>query len=240
MMATVSERPAVAITGLEGGYGQSPVLHDVSLEIHEREIFAILGKNGMGKTTLLKTVMGLLPARTGRVEFLGENVSGWPAYRITRLGVSYVPQERSIFQDLSVEENLRLALRDVSRFAEALERVAEWFPILKSRHRQRAGTLSGGEQKMLLIGRALLTRPRLILVDEISEGLQPAMVTRLQEVLAQERRTHGVTVVLVEQNVGFALALADRYAVLKMGTVVESGRAGSAGARERVEQHLVL
>jgi urea transport system ATP-binding protein len=240
MTAPASERPAVAIAGLEGGYGESPVLHDVSLDVHGGEIFAILGKNGMGKTTLLKTVMGLLPARTGRVEFLGEDVSGWPAYRITRLGVSYVPQEKSIFQDLSVEENLRLALRDVGRFAERLELVAEWFPILKSRHRQRAGTLSGGEQKMLLVGRALLTRPRLILVDEISEGLQPAMVTRLQEVLAHERRVHGVTVVLVEQNVGFALALADRYAVLKMGTVVESGRAGSAGARERVEQHLVL
>jgi ABC-type branched-subunit amino acid transport system ATPase component len=240
MTAAVAECPAVAIAGLEGGYGESPVLHDVTLDVHGGEIFAILGKNGMGKTTLLKTVMGLLPARTGRVEFLGEDVSGWPAYRITRLGVSYVPQEKSIFQDLSVEENLRLALRDVSGFAERLERVAEWFPILKSRHRQRAGTLSGGEQKMLLIGRALLTRPRLILVDEISEGLQPAMVTRLSEVLAQERRAHGVTVVLVEQNVGFALALADRYAVLKMGTVVESGRAGSAGARERVEQHLVL
>ncbi len=240
MTAPTSERPAVAIADLEGGYGESPVLHAVSLDVHAGEIFAILGKNGMGKTTLLKTVMGLLPARTGRVEFLGEDVSGWPAYRITRLGVSYVPQEKSIFQDLSVEENLRLALRDVSRFAERLELVAEWFPILKSRHRQRAGTLSGGEQKMLLIGRALLTRPRLILVDEISEGLQPAMVTRLQEVLAQERRAHGVTVVLVEQNVGFALALADRYAVLKTGTVVEGGRADSAGARERVEQHLVL
>lgn len=240
MRAPASERPAVAIAGLEGGYGESPVLHDVSLDVHAGEIFAILGKNGMGKTTLLKTVMGLLPARTGRVKFLGEDVTGWPAYRITRLGVSYVPQEKSIFQDLSVEENLRLALRDMSSFAERLEQVAQWFPILKSRHRQRAGTLSGGEQKMLLVGRALLTRPRLILVDEISEGLQPAMVTRLQEVLAHERRAHGVTVVLVEQNVGFALALADRYAVLKTGTVVESGRAGTAGARERVEQHLVL
>jgi branched-chain amino acid transport system ATP-binding protein len=240
MMAPVSERPAVAVAGLEGGYGESPVLHDVSLDVDAGEIFAILGKNGMGKTTLLKTVMGLLPARTGRVQFLGEDVSGWPPYRITRLGVSYVPQDKSIFQDLSVEENLRLALRDLSRFAERLELIAEWFPILKSRQRQRAGTLSGGEQKMLLIGRALLTRPRLILVDEISEGLQPAMVTRLSEVLAHERRAHGVTVVLVEQNVGFALALADRYAVLKMGTVVETGRAGSAGARERVEQHLVL
>jgi urea transport system ATP-binding protein len=235
-----SERPAVAIARLEGGYGESPVLRGVSLEVGRGEIFAILGKNGMGKTTLLKTAMGLLPARTGQVEFLGKDVTGWPAYRITRLGVSYVPQEKSIFQDLSVEENLRLAVRDRSSFAERVERVAAAFPILKSRHRQRAGTLSGGEQKMLLIGRALLTQPRLILIDEISEGLQPAMVTRLQEVLAHERRAHGRTVVLVEQNVGFALGLADRYAVLKIGTVVESGRTADAGVRGRVEQHLVM
>jgi ABC-type branched-subunit amino acid transport system ATPase component len=240
VIAPAPERPAVAIAGLRGGYGESPVLHGVSLEVHDGEIFAILGKNGMGKTTLLKTMMGVLPARTGRVEFLGEDVTGWPAYRITRLGVSYVPQEKSIFQDLSVEENLRLAFRDRARFPERLDMVAAWFPILKSRHRQRAGTLSGGEQKMLLIGRALLTRPRLVLVDEISEGLQPAMATRLQDILAHERRAHGLTVVLVEQNVGFALALADRYAVLKMGTVVESGRAGDVGVRESVEQHLVL
>jgi ABC-type branched-subunit amino acid transport system ATPase component len=239
MTAAGAEPPALAIAALQGGYGESPVLRGVSLEVDRGEIFAMLGKNGMGKTTLLKTAMGLLPATTGRVELFGADVSGWPAYRITRLGVSYVPQEKSIFQDLSVEENLRLALRDRSAFPERLERVAEWFPILKSRHRQRAGTLSGGEQKMLLIGRALLTRPRLLLVDEISEGLQPAMIARLQEVLAQER-AHGLTVVLVEQNVGFALALADRYGVLKVGAVVESGRTAEAGARQRIERHLVL
>jgi ABC-type branched-subunit amino acid transport system ATPase component len=240
MMATAAGWPAVAVAGLQGGYGESPVLHGVNLEVGQGEIFAILGKNGMGKTTLLRTMMGLLPARTGRVEFLGEDVSRWPAYRITRLGVSYVPQEKSMFQDLSVEENLRLALRDPSTFGERLETVAQWFPVLKSRRRQRAGTLSGGEQKMLLIGRALLTRPRLLLVDEISEGLQPAMITRLLEVVAQERRAYGLTVLLVEQNVDFALALADRYAVLKLGAVVERGRTAEAGARERVERHLVL
>jgi len=185
-------------------------------------------------------LMGLLPTRAGRVEILGENVGGWLPYRITKLGVSYVPQEKAIFQDLSVEENLRLALRDASAFADRLDRVARWFPILKERRGQRAGTLSGGEQKMLLVGRALLTRPRLVLVDEISEGLQPAMVTRLQEILAEERRAQGVAIVLVEQNVAFALALADRYAVLKVGAVVETGRADDAGARERVERHLVL
>jgi ABC-type branched-subunit amino acid transport system ATPase component len=232
--------PAVSVAGLQGGYGESPVLHGISLEVARGEIFAILGKNGMGKTTLLKTIMGLLPARTGRVELLGEDVSGWPAYRITRLGVSYVPQEKSIFQDLTVEENLRLALRERSTYGARLETVAQSFPILKARPRQRAGTLSGGEQKMLLIGRALLTQPRLVLVDEISEGLQPAMITRLQEVLTGERRAHGLTVVLVEQNVRFALALADRYAVLKIGAVVESGRTADVGAQERVERHLTL
>ena len=240
MTAQTLERPALAVEGLEGGYAGSVVLHGVTLDVRPAEIFAILGKNGMGKTTLLKTMMGLLPARRGRVEVLGAEVSRWAPYRITRLGVSYVPQEKSIFQDLSVEENLRLALRELSDFAERLDAVARWFPILKSRGRQRAGTLSGGEQKMLLIGRALLTRPRVVLVDEISEGLQPAMVTRLREVLMEERRATGLAIVLVEQNVDFALALADRYAVLKVGAVVETGRTADAGARERIERHLVL
>ena len=230
----------IAIQALEGGYGESPVLRGVALDVPPGEIFAILGKNGMGKTTLLKTIMGLLPAKKGRVELLGQDVTGWPPYRITRLGVSYVPQEKSIFQDLTVEENLRLALRDGVSFDARLETIASWFPVLKARLPQRAGTLSGGEQRMLLIGRALLTRPRLVLVDEITEGLQPAIITRLTEVLAEERRAHGLTVVLVEQNVGFALALADRYAVLKGGAVVETGRASDVGAREQVERYLVI
>jgi ABC-type branched-subunit amino acid transport system ATPase component len=234
------DRRALSVEGLEGGYADTAVLRRVTLDVRPAEIFAILGKNGMGKTTLLKTLMGLLPARGGRLELLGVDVSRWAPYRITRLGVSYVPQEKSIFQDLSVEENLRLALRELSQFTDRLEAVARWFPILKSRRGQRAGTLSGGEQKMLLIGRALLTRPRLVLVDEISEGLQPAMITRLKEVLTEERRARGLTIVLVEQNVDFALAVADRYAVLKVGAVVETGWTADAGARERIERHLVL
>ena len=240
MIGERGERRALAVDALEGGYADAAVLRRVTLEVRPAEIFAILGKNGMGKTTLLKTLMGLLPVRGGRVEVLGADVSRWAPYRITRLGVSYVPQEKSIFQDLSVEDNLRLALREPARFTERLEAVARWFPILKSRRRQRAGTLSGGEQKMLLIGRALLTTPSLVLVDEISEGLQPAMVTRLKEVLTEERRARGLTLVLVEQNVDLALALADRYAVLKLGTVVETGGTADAGARERIERHLVL
>jgi ABC-type branched-subunit amino acid transport system ATPase component len=230
----------LAVGSLEGGYGSSPVLRGVNVHIEPGEIFGILGKNGMGKTTLLKTIMGLLPVRCGQVEMLGENVTGWPAYRITRLGVSYVPQERSIFQDLSVDENLRLALRDPSSFEERLVAVAGRFPFLAERRQQRAGTLSGGEQKMLLIARALLTRPRLVLIDEITEGLQPAVIARFQEILAEEQRARGTSILLVEQNVGFALALADRYAVLKLGTIVETGYSSDAGARETIERHLVI
>jgi branched-chain amino acid transport system ATP-binding protein len=194
----------------------------------------------MGKTTLLRTIMGLLPVRCGQIEVLGKNVTGWPPYRITRLGVSYVPQEKSIFQDLSVDENLRLALREPSSFEERLAAVAGWFPFLATRRQQRAGTLSGGEQKMLLIARALLTRPHLVLIDEISEGLQPAVISLFQEILAEERRSHGTSIVLVEQNVQLALALADRYAVLKLGRIVETGSANDTGAQKTIERHLVI
>jgi ABC-type branched-subunit amino acid transport system ATPase component len=239
MITPVAPRGLV-VGRLEGGYGSSSVLHGVTFHIGPGEIFGVLGKNGMGKTTLLKTIMGLLPPRHGQVELLGENVTGWPPYQITRLGVSYIPQEKSIFQDLSVEENLRLALREPSKFDERLIAVAGWFPFLTARRQQRAGTLSGGEQKMLLIARAMLTRPRLILIDEITEGLQPAVITRLQDILAQERRTHGMTIVLVEQNVGFALALTDRYAVLKVGTIVETGNSNDPGARKTIERHLAI
>src|SRR5882724_146035 len=230
----------IAIQALEGGYGESPVLRGVALDVPRGEIFAILGKNGMGKTTLLKTIMGLLPAKKGRVELLGQDVTGWPPYRITRLGVSYVPQEKSIFQDLSVDENLRLALRESSSFDERLVAVAGWFPFLAERRQQRAGTLSGGEQKMLLIARALLTRPHLVLIDEITEGLQPAVISQLQEILAGERRSHGTSIVLVEQNVQFALALADRYAVLTLGRIVETGFTSDTEAQETIERHLVI
>ncbi len=128
----------IAIQALEGGYGESPVLRGVALDVSPGEIFAILGKNGMGKTTLLKTIMGLLPVKRGRVELLGQDVTGLPPYRITRLGVSYVPQEKSIFQDLTVEENLRLALRDGVSFDARLETISSWFPVLKARLQQHS------------------------------------------------------------------------------------------------------
>lgn len=238
--AAEGHRPAIGVEALRAGYGDSYVLHGVDLAVRPREIFAILGKNGMGKTTLLRTIMGFVPVRSGRVELLGSDVNGWRPYRITRHGVGYIPQEKAIFQDLSVEENLRLALPRPRDFPERLEAAGQWFPFVRERLRQRAGTLSGGEQKMLLIARAMMARPRLLLVDEISEGLQPAVITKLQEILAGERQREGLTIVLVEQNLNFALALADRYAVLKLGVIEETGSTGDAAVREQVERHLVI
>ena len=167
------------IADLSSGYGEAMVLRHVSLSIRPGEIFALLGKNGMGKSTLLKTVLGFLPAKRGRIKLFGEDVTALPTHLIARKAIAYTPQEQTLFQDLTVEDNLRLGLRDDRGFAEGLARVSEYFPIVGKRLSQKAGTLSGGEQKMLIVCRALLGSPRLMLIDEISEGLQPSMIQRL-------------------------------------------------------------
>jgi urea transport system ATP-binding protein len=215
---------ALEISRLSSGYRGAAVVRELSLDVQSGEIVALLGKNGMGKSTVLKTVMGLLAATSGSVKLLGDEVAGQPAYRVARRPVAYSPQERALFQDLSVEQNLRLAPVDQKEFAAQMARVGDLFPVLAQRLNQRAGTLSGGEQKMLLVARALISRPRLMLVDEISEGLQPSVIERLAEVLKAERDGAGTAILLVEQNVNFALSIADRYAVLKLGEIIEQGR----------------
>jgi len=215
---------ALEISGLSSGYRGAAVVRELSLDVQQGEIVALLGKNGMGKSTVLKTVMGLLAATSGSVKLLGDEVARQPAYRVARRPVAYSPQERALFQDLSVEQNLRLAPVDQKEFAAQMARVGDLFPVLAQRLKQRAGTLSGGEQKMLLVARALISKPRLMLVDEISEGLQPSVIERLAEVLRAERDGAGTAILLVEQNVNFALSIADRYAVLKLGEIVEQGR----------------
>jgi ABC-type branched-subunit amino acid transport system ATPase component len=226
------------IADLSSGYGEAIVLRNVSLSIRPGEIFALLGKNGMGKSTLLKTVLGLLPAKSGTIKLLGEDVTVLPTHLIARKAIAYTPQEQTLFQDLTVEENLRLGLRDDRGFAEGLARVSEHFPIVGKRLRQKAGTLSGGEQKMLIVCRALLGSPRLILIDEISEGLQPSMIQRLTEILLAERKRTGTAILVVEQNVPFAFSMADRYAVLKIGEIADDGVAGDELAAARVENQL--
>ncbi|MBW8055817.1 MAG: ABC transporter ATP-binding protein [Nitrospira sp.] len=226
------------ISALTSGYGEAIVIRGVSMTVAPGEIVALLGKNGMGKSTLLKTVMGFLPAREGKITLRGHDVTRDPPHRIARQAIAYTPQEQAIFQDLSVGDNLRLGQSEASWFEEELARVAQVFPFLKERLGQRAGTLSGGEQKMLLIARALMARPKLMLVDEITEGLQPSIIEQLTEALAVQRERTGVAMLLVEQNVRFALNVADRWAVLKLGEIDDAGKSDAHNAAARIADHL--
>jgi len=226
------------LDGVSAGYGEAMVLRGLNLAMPRGSIVALLGKNGMGKTTLLKAAMGFLPKAEGRVVIDGHDVTREPAHRIARGAVSYTPQEQALFADLGIRDNLRLGLANDAALNERMADIVDLFPFLKGRDAQRAGTLSGGEQKMLLIARALLSRPALMLVDEITEGLQPSVIERVVIALRRERDRRGTTMLLVEQNVGFALAVADRYAVLKRGAIVIEGAAGDAGAAEAIRAQL--
>jgi branched-chain amino acid transport system ATP-binding protein len=226
------------ISDLSSGYGEAMVLRNISLSIRPGEIFALLGKNGMGKSTLLKTVLGFLPARRGKIKLFAEDVTALPTHLIARKAIAYTPQEQTLFQDLTVEDNLRLGLREDRGFAQRLARVREYFPVVGERLNQKAGTLSGGEQKMLIVSRALLGSPRLMLIDEISEGLQPSMIQHLTEILLSERKRSGTAIFIVEQNVPFAFSIADRYAVLKIGEIADEGVAGDELAAARVQEQL--
>ena len=226
------------VSGLESGYGAAMVLKDLHLSLRPGEVFAILGKNGMGKTTLLKTLMGFIRPKKGKVSFFGEGTDSWTPDRIARHQVAYIPQEQALFQDLTVRENLGLALARDKDFEPRFQIIADYFPFLKQRMAQKAGTLSGGEQKMLLVARALICQPRIILIDEITEGMQPSVIERLIGILRGEREKFGTAMLMVEQNVHFALAAADRYAVLDLGRIIEAGTTADVHAHARITSHL--
>ncbi|MFT5532850.1 MAG: ABC-type branched-subunit amino acid transport system ATPase component [Burkholderiaceae bacterium] len=228
----------LTVQGIDSGYGEAMVLKELSLSLQPGEILAILGKNGMGKSTLLKTLMGFIRPKKGAVSFFGDATTTWNPDRIARQRVAYIPQEQALFQDLTVRDNLGLALARDKDFAVRFDAIADHFPFLKERMAQKAGTLSGGEQKMLLVARALICRPRLILIDEITEGMQPSVIERLIGILRQEREQFGTALLLVEQNVHFALAVADRYAVLELGCIVDTSATTDADAHARITRHL--
>jgi ABC-type branched-subunit amino acid transport system ATPase component len=230
---------ALQIIDVSSGYGSSMVVHDANLSIAPGEIVALVGKNGMGKSSLLKTILGFLPARTGSIKLSGHEVTTLSPHLRRRLALAYAPQEQALFQDLSVRDNLRLGLTRDAELDQRLERVAGWFPILTSRLRQRAGTLSGGEQKMLIITRGLIAEPRLLLLDEVTEGLQPSVVDRVSEVLAQASREQGMAMLVVEQHIPFVLGLANRFAVFKRGEIVDEGSV-DAESEARIERHMHL
>ena len=229
---------ALKIESVESGYDEAPVIRGISLDVQPGAIVTILGKNGMGKSTLLKTIMGFVRATKGQIEIFGDNVIGEQPYRIARHAVSYTPQEYTLFQDLTVEENLRLGVPDDLTFHQRFEHVGHHFPVIPERLKQRAGTLSGGEQKMLLVSRALVARPKLMLIDELTEGLQPTVIAKLAEVLKEERDRTGMAILLVEQNLRFALSIADSYAVLNLGQIIDRGDDTSAGTIEKIAEEL--
>ncbi len=218
--------------GLHTYYGKSHILHGVSLSVGEGEIVALLGRNGAGKTTTLRTLVGLTPARDGSVKIFGDNVTTWPSYRIAALGVGYVPEGRRIFSQLTVDENLRVPLERPGPWT--IPRVYELFPRLAQRKANKGRQLSGGEQEMLAIARALVLNPKLLLLDEPSQGLAPLVVQEVFRVVAA-MRNEGISVLLVEQNVRAAVEVADRAYVLDDGRVVYDGAAAEfAKDEERV------
>jgi branched-chain amino acid transport system ATP-binding protein len=214
------------IDHLQAGYGPLTVLRDINLEVTAGEIVAIIGANGAGKSTLLNAVSGLLPASRGIISFNGINITRYAPHRIVKLGVCQVPESRQLFSHLTVMDNLELGafswVRGGIRGLTELQRVFDLFPRLRERAGQLAGTLSGGEQQMLALGRALMSRPKLLLLDEPSLGLAPMMVSTIFDVIAQLRRTE-LAIILVEQNARAALAMADRGYILETGRILGEG-----------------
>ena len=226
----------LAVEDLHAHYGKSHILHGVTLEVDAGEIVCILGRNGVGKSTTLKSVMGLVAPSRGRVSFKGAPIAGMPSYRIARLGLGYVPEERRIFPTITVRENLLMGIKSGSRNGGwTPERVYEFFPRLKEREHQRAGTLSGGEQQMLTMGRTLMGNPELLLVDEPTEGLAPMIVEQVERILGAIHKS-GTPVLLVEQSMETALALAHRVYVMSKGQIVFSGSMRELQASESVRK----
>jgi len=213
-------------------YGDSHVLHGVSLGVAPGEVVAILGRNGMGKTTLIRSVVGFTPPRRGRVHFKGEDITAWAPFRRVERGMALVPQGRRVFASLSVRENLDVARSGAGRWD--LERVYGLFPRLRERAPNRANKLSGGEQQMLAIGRSLMSNPALLLMDEPTEGLAPLLVREVGRVIGELKR-EGLSILLVEQNLPMAAAVADRVHVLSRGTIVYSGTPAALMTDESVK-----
>ncbi|HSU06408.1 MAG TPA: ABC transporter ATP-binding protein [Acetobacteraceae bacterium] len=226
---------------VHAGYGPVRVLRGVSLALGDGEILGVLGRNGMGKTTLIRCIAGLLPAASGAIQFAGRELTRLAAHHRAQLGLATVVQGRGIFPRLSVWENLEMGrVAGGGRKASRLDEVVGYFPRLGERLRQAAGTLSGGEQQMLAIGRALMTHPRLMLLDEPSDGIMPILVRQIAEILLQINRREGMAMVIVEQNVPVVFALTDRCVILEKGSVVTEGTREEVSQSEVMREYLAI
>ena len=228
--------PILAVGEVHTYYGDSHVLQGVSLDVAAGEVVAILGRNGMGKTTLIRSVVGFTPPRQGRVRFRGDDVTAWAPFRRIERGMALVPQGRRVFPSLSVRENLEVARRGRGRWS--VDRVQELFPRLRERAGNRANKLSGGEQQMLAIARALMSNPSLLLLDEPTEGLAPLLVREVGRVIGELKR-EGLSILLVEQNLPMALGVADRVHILSRGQIVYGGSPAALAADEDVKSRFL-
>ncbi|PAE33788.1 ABC transporter ATP-binding protein [Bacillus sp. 7884-1] len=226
------------VNGIDVFYGNIQALKGVSLEINEGEIVTLIGANGAGKSTLLKTLSGLLKPKSGSIEYLGNSISGKAPQSIVKVGISHVPEGRRVFANMSVEENLELGAylrKDATGIRKDIQSVYELFPRLQERRKQLSGTLSGGEQQMLAMGRAIMAKPKLLLLDEPSMGLAPLMVKTIFQII-EKINQDGTTILLVEQNANMALSVADRAYVIETGRVVISGTAAELQASEEIKK----
>jgi len=221
------------------GYGKAIVLHRVNLEIEKGAIAALLGSNGSGKTTLIRTILGLVKPLEGKIEFDSREIQGMDAHRMNEIGISIAPEGRRIFPEMTVVENLRMGCFQETRkevIRERMEEVFRLFPRLKERTSQLGGTLSGGEQEMLSLGRALMAKPRMLILDEPSLGLQPNLVEKMFEMIQRIREERGTTILLAEQNAKKTLEIADSGYVLQKGRIIASGKAAEIAENEVVQR----
>ncbi len=229
----------LAVSKLNQYYGGSHILRDLTFEIPAGKVTALLGRNGVGKTTLLRTLMGLVPARTGSITFCGLDLTNSRPYERVRAGIGYVPQGREIFPRLSVEENLRMGLATRPRGAKVPERIFGMFPVLRQMLRRRGGDLSGGQQQQLAIGRALAMHPKLLVLDEPTEGIQPSIIKDIERAIRALAASGEMAILLVEQYYDFARSLADQYLVMERGEIVRRG-AGADMDKDGVRQLLAV
>ncbi|MCE8044407.1 ABC transporter ATP-binding protein [Halomonas daqingensis] len=223
---------------LEAGYDTKPVLQGIDIEVKHGEIVAVIGRNGVGKSTLMKSLIGLLPCDQGELHLAGEAIAHLPAHRRARRGIGYVPQGREVFPRMTVIENLRTGESLGAPAPGVYERMFEFFPILKERRNQRAGTLSGGQQQQLAIARVLIGSPQLVLLDEPSEGIQPSIVQEIARIMVRLNRESGLTVVFVEQNIDMIRAMAHRCYVMDKGRIVTELSAEMLADRDTVRRYL--
>ena len=236
----MAEGPLLAISGLRCGYGGKPVLQGIDLTIRKGEITAVIGRNGVGKSTLIKAMIGLLPPSEGSIQLRGQEIGAMASHMRARLGIGYVPQGRDVFPRMSVEENLQVGESIRGGGKPDFEAIFGYFPILRDRRRQLAGTLSGGQQQQLAIGRVLIGNPSLVLLDEPSEGIQPSIVQDIARLGVDLNRKKGLTIVLVEQNIDMIRAMAQRCYVMDKGRIVAEFTTEMLDDRDLVRRYLAV